>query len=180
MATGSIVIQDACVLINLLASGRFEDIAIGCSFRFAIASLVAQEALFLRNAEPEEREKINLQQFIEHQTLEILTVESEAEKLRYIELALELDDGEAESMAIAEARGLSLATDDKKARNIIQRRGMRIELWSTCGLLRHWQGKCAIPDNDLRRVLANISSRAKYQPKSGHPDFEWWAKILSK
>ena len=47
----SIVIQDACVLINLLASGRFEDIAIGCGFRFAIASVVSREALYLHNAE---------------------------------------------------------------------------------------------------------------------------------
>ena len=176
----SIVIQDACVLINLLASGRFEDIASGCGFRFAIASVVAQEALYLRNAESGEPEKIDLQQIVERGILDILNVESEAEKLRYIEIALDLDDGEAESIAIAEARSHALATDDKKARNIIQRRGLKIELWSTCGLLRHWQSKCSISENDLGIVLANISSRAKYRPKFGHPEFEWWAKILSK
>jgi len=86
----SIVIQDACVLINLLASGRFEDIASGCGFRFAIASV-----------------------------------------------------------------------------------------WSTCGLLRHWQNKCSISDSDLGGVLGKISSRAKYRPKFGHPEFEWWANLSS-
>jgi predicted nucleic acid-binding protein len=176
----SIVIQDACVLINLLASGRFNDIAKGCDFQFAIASVVVQEALFLHNAESGEREEIHLQQFIERGILEILTVETEAEKLRYIEMALDLDDGESESIAIAEARNFALATDDKKARNVIQRRRLKIELWSTCGLLQHWQSKCSIPDNDLSCVLANISIRAKYHPKFGHPDFEWWTKLHSK
>jgi predicted nucleic acid-binding protein len=175
----SIIIQDACVLINLLASGRFEDIANGCGFRFAIASVVAHEALFLHNAHSGERVRIDLQQIIDREILEMLAAESEAEKLRYIEIALDLDDGEAESVAIAEARGFALATDDKKARNIIQRRGLKIELWSTCELLRYWQGKSSISDDDLGSVLANISARAKYRPKFGHPDFEWWAKILS-
>jgi predicted nucleic acid-binding protein len=176
----SIVIQDACVLINLLASGRFDDIANGCGFRFAIASIVAQEALFLRNANSGKPEQIDLQPIIERDILEVLTVESEVEKLRYIDMTLDLDDGEAESIAIAETRSFALATDDKKARNIIQRRGLKIELWSTCGLLRYWQSKCSISDNDLGRVLINISSRAKYHPKFGHLDFEWWTKLLKQ
>src|SRR5580700_7033878 len=110
----SIVIQDACVLINLLASGRFEDIANGCGFRFAIASIVTQEALFLRADDGGEHKQIDLQPFIGSGILEVLTVESEAEKLRFIEMTLDLDDGEAESIAIAEARSFALATDDKK------------------------------------------------------------------
>ena len=176
----SIIIQDACVLINLLAGGRFEDMAHGCGFRFAIASIVAKEALFLRNIDSGEHEKIDLQPIIDRGLLEVLAVESNVEKLRYIEMALDLDDGEAESVAIAEARALALATDDKKARKIIERRGLKIELWSTCGLLQHWQSKCAVSDDELGSVLISISSRAKYSPKFGHMDFEWWTKLLPK
>jgi len=176
----SVVIQDACVLINLLASGRFDDIAVVCDFRFAMASIAAQEALFLRNADSGEQEQIDLQPIIKRGILEVLTVESEGEKLRYIEMTLDLDDGEAESIAIAEARSFALATDDRKARNVIQRRGLKIELWSTCGLLRHWQGKCSVSDDDMGGLLKNISGRAKYCPKTGHPDFDWWTNLISK
>ena len=175
----SIVIQDACVLINLLASGRFENIASGCGLRFAIASVVVQESMYLHNADSGEREMIDLKPLIEKGILETLTVESENEKLRYIELALNLDDGEAESVAIAEARNLALATDDRKARNLIQRAGLKIELWSTCSLLQHWQGKCSVSDKDLKSVLTNIFKRARYRPKLGHPDFKWWANLSS-
>ena len=176
----SIVIQDACVLINLLASGRFEDVASRCDLRFAIASVVAQEAMYLHNADSGESEMIDLNPLIGKGILETLTAESEDEKLRYIELALNLDDGEAESVAIAEARNFALATDDKKARNLIKREGLKIELWSTCALLRHWQSKCSISDSDTNSVLTNIFSRARYRPKSGHPDYDWWMNISPK
>jgi predicted nucleic acid-binding protein len=176
----SIVIQDACVLINLLAGGRFEDIASGCGLRFAIASVVAQETMYLHDADSGQREIIDLKPLIEKEILETLTAESENEKLRYIELALNLDDGEAESVAIAEARNFGLATDDRKARNLIQREGLKIELWSTCSLLRHWQSKCSVSDRELKNILTNIFKRARYRPKSGHPDFDWWTNLLSK
>jgi predicted nucleic acid-binding protein len=134
----------------------------------------------LHNAETGEREKINLQQFVQRGVLEILTVETETEKLRYIEIAIDLDDGEAESIAIAEARSYALATDDRKARNIIVGQSLKIELWSTCELLRRWQNECSILDEDLGGILANISRFAKYRPKCGHPDFDWWTKHCSK
>jgi predicted nucleic acid-binding protein len=176
----SIVIQDACVLINLLSSGRFEDIASGCGLHFAITQAAAREAMFLHDAESGERKRIDLQPFIEKGILETLAAESENEKLRYIELTLNLDDGEAESVAIAEARNFALATDDRKARNLIQREALKIELWSTCSLLQHWQRKCSVPDKDLKNVLANIFKRARYRPKFGHPDFDWWTNLSSK
>ena len=176
----SIVIQDACVLINLLASGRFDDIAGGCGLSIAIVSAVAKETMYLHNSDPDEREKIDLTPLFGKGILKILTAESENEKLRYIELTLNLDDGEAESVAIAEARNFALATDDKKARKLIQREGLKIELWSTCALLQHWQNECSISDRDMKSILTNIFSRARYRPKSGHPDFDWWMNILSK
>ncbi len=176
----SIVIQDACVLINLLASGRFEDIASGCGLGFAIASVVSQESIYLHNVDSGERELIDLKPLIEKGLLETLTAESESEKLRYIELALNLDDGEAESVAIAEARNFALATDDRKARNLIKRKGLKIGLWSTCSLLQLWQGKCSISDCDLKIVLTNIFKRGRYRPKVGHPDFDWWTNLSSK
>ncbi len=112
--------------------------------------------------------------------LETVAAQGDHEKLRYIELASKLDDGEAESIAIAEARNFALATDDRKGRNLIQSEGLKIELWSTCSLLKLWQTKRAISNNDLKGVLATIYQRARYRPKSGHPDHEWWINMGSK
>ena len=175
----SIVIQDACVLINLLASGRFEDIINGCGLSFAISQAVAREAMVLHYAETNEREKIDLQPLIGKGLLAVLAAESEAEKLRFIELTMNLDDGEAESVAIAEARHFALATDDRKARNLIQREGLNIELWSTCALLQHWQGRSSVADNEMIIILTHILQRARYRPKAGHPHFAWWTSLMS-
>jgi predicted nucleic acid-binding protein len=136
--------------------------------------------MYLHNSDSGERELIDLKPLIEKGLLETLAVENENEKLRYIELALSLDDGEAESVAIAEARGFGLASDDRKARNLIQREGLKIELWSTCSLLQQWQSNCSISDGELKSILTNIFKLARYRPKFGHPDFDWWIKLLPK
>ena len=176
----SILIQDACVLINLAASGRFQEIATQCGFQFAISSIVSKEALFLRDEDSGERERINLGDFVDRGMLTILTVQSEAEQLRFIELAMSLDDGEAEAIAIAEKRKYALATDDRKARNVILRQGLQVEIWSTCKLIQHWQQKCSISEVEVGIALASISSRAKYRPKPGHADCDWWNKLCPK
>lgn len=176
----AILIQDACVLINLLGSGRFNDLAAGCGIEFAIVSAVSRETLYLHSPDPSVREQINLQPLIKDGTLKILDPENENEKLRYIELALSLDDGEAESVAIAESRHFALATDDKKARKLIQNEGIKIELWSTCSLLQLWQNQCSVSDADMKIVIENIFNRARYRPKNGHPGFDWWVGLLSK
>lgn len=174
-----IVIQDACVLLNLLASGRFEDIAQGCGLKFTVVQMVARETLYLRDAATGEHERVDLQPLVDRSLLEVLSIAGHVEQLRYIELATDLDDGEAASMAIAESRRYALATDDKKARALIQRKGLKIELWSTFALLRHWQAKEKIPDSELGMVLINISNRARFRPKPGQPDFAWWSKLCS-
>jgi predicted nucleic acid-binding protein len=175
----AILIQDACVLINLLGSGRFRDIAAGCGLEFAIVSTVSRETLYLHSLDPSVREQIDLQPLVKDGILKILDPENEQEKLRYIELALSLDDGEAESIAIAESRNCALATDDKKARRVIQNEKIKIEIWSTCSLLQLWQKKCSISDADMKNVLQNIVARARYHPKTGHPDYNWWASLFS-
>lgn len=174
-----ILVQDACVLLNLLASGRFDDIATGCGLRFAVVSEVAGEALYLRDAASGEHEPVDLQVFIARGLLEVFALKGQAEQLRFIELAVDLDDGEAASIAIAEARGFALATDDIKARALIQRRAVKIKLWSTFELLRQWQSKAGTTDGELGGVLTNIANRAKFRPKQGHPEFGWWSKAVS-
>jgi len=175
----SILIQDACVLLNLLATGRFADIAGGCGLHFAVVSEVAGETLYLRDALPGEHETVDLQAFIARGLLAVFGIEGYAEQVRYIELAVELHDGEAASIAIAEARDFALATDDKKARAVIRRKGVKIKLWSTFELLRHWQAKVGISDAELGGVLMNVADRAKFRPKQGHPEFKWWSKAVS-
>jgi predicted nucleic acid-binding protein len=173
-----LVIQDACVLINLLATGRFKEIAQGIGHELAISKAAASEALFLRDPETGEKEPIELKPYIDARLLDILTVETLEERTSYVAYAAELDDGEAMSIALAECRQLALATDDRKARRLISTQKLAIELWSTVDVLKRWQAERRIAVEEMQAVLNRISQRARYFPKPGQPERIWWDSIL--
>jgi hypothetical protein len=52
----NLLLQDSCVLINLLATDRLEEIARHLAYQFAIASSVAAETIYLRRPEDKSRE----------------------------------------------------------------------------------------------------------------------------
>jgi predicted nucleic acid-binding protein len=173
-----LLLQDACVLINLLGSGRFADIVREVSRPVAVSASAARETLSLRDAETGEREPIELRGYIASDLIQILDVETERERARYVAYAAELEDGEAMSLALAECRGISLATDDCKARRLINEQGLSIELWSTVDILKAWAKAGKVPAAEVRTTLRQISMRARYRPRETHPDWKWWNRFL--
>ncbi len=172
-----LLLQDTCVLINLLGSGKFEDIVQKVGRPFAVSSSAVREALYLRNADSGEREAIDLQTHVVSGRIQILDIQDERELTRYVAYATELDDGEAMSLALAECRGISLATDDRKARRLIADQSLSIDLWSTVEILRVWAEAGNITAAEMRETLEQISKRARYRPKESHPDWEWWIRF---
>ncbi|HYJ06797.1 MAG TPA: hypothetical protein VEX43_16795 [Chthoniobacterales bacterium] len=169
-----IVLQDACVLLNLLATGCFEQLCGALDFEFVIARAAAEEALFLRDASTNENVVLDLTELVEKQLLSIVDVETDEERQRYIAYATELDDGEAMSLALAECRHIALATDDRKAIRLITEQKLPIDIWSTVGLLQEWQKKRSITKNEMRQILVAIRDRARFVPKRPPEDAAWW------
>jgi len=64
---------------------------------------------------------LNLDDSFSSGRLSSLTAEHGRELADYIDLAMELDDGEAESLALARNRGLVLVTDDRKVLRLTAR-----------------------------------------------------------
>lgn len=165
-----LLLQDACVLINLLATGRLEQIARDLRFQFAIVASVAAETVYLRRPEDGIRETADLTTHLESGLLRVLDVETDLERSRYLDYATELDDGEAMSLAIAECRRIRIAIEDRKARRLAAEEGVRIELWSTVDILQEWERARAMPCSEINDVLGKISSRARFRPR----DSCWW------
>ena len=174
MPDPSLLLQDACVLINLLATGRFEEIAGGIGLKMAVAQRVAAEAIFLLRPDTGEREPIGLQQYIDAGLLSVLSLETDQERSLFVAYAAELDDGEAMSLALAECRHLALATDDRKARRLISEQHLSLELWSTVDILKRWEVERHITKDEMRRALELITARASFRLKPSHPDSGWW------
>src|SRR5687768_768177 len=116
---------DACCLINLLAAGpailnpaaTFEH-KLGISLY--LPDIIAEEAMYI--IEPDEnaagkvrKGSIDLDPFLKNGLLNKCELFSEPEKELFVQLATQLDDGEAACLSIAKTRRWSFATDDRKA-----------------------------------------------------------------
>lgn len=173
----STVILDACVLINLLASGEFDGITDSANREFALCSKVREESMFLRpdDAGTLVLEPIALDEHVDSGRLRILFIEGDEEETLYVNYAANLDDGEAMSMALAESRGFVLATDDRKARRLFADvLGASSHLLSTAELLRDWADTHSVPPERVKSALHRIMNRARYTPNQNDSNFLWW------
>jgi predicted nucleic acid-binding protein len=171
------VILDTCVLINLLASGEFESIIDSRDEAFVICSKAQEETIYLRpdNTETGSLEPIALDALLNSNTLQLVLVENEREESLYVDYAAHLDDGEAMSLALAEARGFLLATDDNKARRLFAEAiGTSDSLVSTPDLMRGWAESRSISPKRLKSAVSRIMYRARFTPSRQDPNFSWW------
>jgi hypothetical protein len=180
MPSRPVAILDACVLINLLASGRAHDILAESRYQFGICSVVKNESIYLRamdlNAPPEE---VKLDLYLESNSLVVYELSGDGERELYIDFAAELDDGEAMSLALVHARGFAMASDDRKARRIfIGEVADPKRLLSTSQILKEWSEIVGLNPAGLKQVLFEVSRRGRFFPNSGDDYFEWWSKAM--
>jgi predicted nucleic acid-binding protein len=170
-----VILNDACVLLNLLATGRIEEVlgAFDCSF--GIVAEVAAETLYLKNPSAGTKDLVDIQPLVDDGILFITSVETAAEQSSFVHYAALLDDGEAMSLAIATERNWLLATDDRKTQNLIEREHLRVGPVTTVKLLQRWQSRRAIDDESMSKVLNRIWERASYRPKPSTDEGQWWA-----
>lgn len=169
-------IVDACVLINLLASGEIEEILRATECGTLICSVVENESIYLRTEDPKAPiDPINLAPLIGSGLLSVCHVEGDDEAELYVDYASALDDGEAMSLTIALSRGFVLATDERKARRLFLKNVSEPErLTSTSELVRRWAERMAVPIDRVKAALLNIEKRARYHPAKTDVNYKWW------
>jgi predicted nucleic acid-binding protein len=166
-------ILDTCVLINLLATDVFEELASTIAPSLFVCSAVAGESIYLRSLDPAKQpEHILLDEFFSSGILRDCDCESEIEEELYVKYAYDLDDGEAMTLAIAQARGLPVATDEKKARRVIANGAPSLRVISTPEILHFWSRNR--DHAEISRVLAAIRARARFYPGPDDPLSSWW------
>lgn len=171
------IILDACVLINLLASQEAEDILRSTGKECRVCMVVEKESFYLRPDDPQEDffESVKLDSLIKSGVLSLCDVEGAQEATLYVDYASRLSDGEAMSLAIAESRGYILASDDSKARRIFLESVIDSNrLTSTSELIRNWADSQSVPPAKLKSVLTRIRHRAHFLPSRKDPNFTWW------
>jgi len=162
---------DADVLMNLVASGQLAAIVDALQIRPVVAPAVASEVLFLfGEAAGDPPEPIDIVGLMDAGTLERASM-AEGETELYVELAAEVDDGEAQAIALAVARDTKVASDDKRACRAAEKRG--VEVVTTPELMERW-GRLLPADQGVGDCLRRIERRAHYRPSSKHPLSKWW------
>ncbi len=168
------IILDASCIINFYASGYFESIIRSLNHKCKIAMYVyKQEALTIYDSKIKAKESIQLDPFIENKLIEIVSPdEDELEAMLYF-VNLNLDDGEAYTIAIGKNRNWYIATDDKAAKNKLASLNYS-KIIDTPMIIKDWFKTSKIKQDDLSKCLQNIEQNGKFKPSKNHELENWW------
>ena len=176
-----ILLLDASCLLNLYATSRLLEVAQALPWQLAVVDYVMeQEALYVRTVELYEGEvetvQVDLSPLIEGGLLVVVRLETAGEEAHFVELAANLDDGEAMTGVIARNRGYAVAIDDRKARRVLGEWAPGVRLVSTLELMQQWGA--SVPIEDVSRALRSMRHGARYFPGPRDPQYEWWRNIV--
>jgi predicted nucleic acid-binding protein len=175
---GRPVVLDACVLICLAATGSLEEILRSAAPAAVVTRQVLDEALFWRVATPDgfELRSIDLGPAMSAGLVQAAAFATDAEAELFLDLAMQMETGEAASAAVAIHRNCWLATDERK---VIRLAGDRIGIIGTLDLVRDWGLINAVDDARMRELLLRIRQQ-RYRPASTHRHFTWWQQMLGE
>ncbi|MCI0514331.1 hypothetical protein L0128_14035 [candidate division KSB1 bacterium] len=175
------IILDACALLNLYASDYFSQILADVPSVFYILDLVKNESIYIRVPEnPGAKRSIQpfLDQLIHRELLKVTRLESSIEQHYFIDLATELEDGEAATIAKALVNKMQIVTDDRKAIRTIRKIDPEPKWLTSLDLIKIWGEMKPIDSQKLKCIFQNIQLRANYFPHQSHPLFSWWEAIM--
>jgi hypothetical protein len=173
-----VVVLDSCVVINLFATRIMSEIVASIEVAVTITKYtLAVEALWVgagRCSDPSsDVEAVDLRPLVDNEILQVLEpTPGEADKV--VELAADIDDGEAIAGAIAFGRGFAIATDDTKARSVFHSLAPPLSLVSTPEILKRWSSNTGASPAALREALRDIHQRARFHPAPADPLHSWW------
>ena len=177
-----VLLMDASCLLNLYATGRVADIAAALPWRLAVVDYVLEhETLYIRatvgSEEPGATVPVDLSPLVEAGLLLVVRLEGPGEQAYFVELAADLDDGEAMTGAMAINRGFAVAIDDRKARRVLGEKAPELRLLSTLELLHLWSA--AVPDQEVGRALEAMRYGARYVPGNRDLLYGWWRDLVT-
>jgi hypothetical protein len=174
------LLLDACVALNLLASGiDLSDLAAAANVRLLMTSVVVSEMLWLDPLDPADpRERFDSDALTARGV--VLVELDEVESARFVDLARDIDDGEASTIAVAVHRALRVATDDRKALRLATSQSPPIEVVRTTELVRRWAEVSGADAERVTQVVRSIQTRSSYFPPRDDPQLNWWTEVIGE
>jgi hypothetical protein len=166
---------DACSIINLFCGwGGIQELH-GFGSSWSTTATALDE---FKEARSEQPDGVIVRMSLDRATLLLqypLRVHSEltAEELTTsVALAEDVDDGEAEVLAVAYHRSLVFVSDDRIAVTVAERLG--VPSVSSLDLISQWAGLDRARPGMLPEILRRIEVLARYVPPQTHAKKPWW------
>jgi hypothetical protein len=174
-------VLDACTLLNLRAGWGHLSALLNSDTRWVVGERALQEAQFTYEFDAVgQRQKVQLTArcLVEEGGLEVLSLQPN-ELPVFIDFASQLDDGEAEALALAATRGFAVVSDDGLARKIASQHSPSIACLSTPEVLRLWAENHPERTAQLPQVLHRIQTLARFQPSVKRSEERvWWQSYV--
>ncbi len=163
-------VVDACCLIDLLASRQAEAILRATGHTWHVPSSVQAEVQYVRQHDPDNpgsyrNVPVDLTPLVKSGVLTPCQPDDPQEQAQYVHYAtLFRSDGEAMCLALAECRGWTVATDDRRAILVAQQAGLAVV--SCPELVKAWADATRTDTSTLKQVLNDIQMLAQFRPNS--------------
>lgn len=169
---------DACSIINLFCGweGIEELHTFGTSWSTTTTALREFKEVRIQQADGTIiRSPIEHSVVLQQYPLAILSDLSDSELETATDLSIEIDDGEAECLAVALHRDLVFVSDDSLAIAVAESRG--VQAASSLDLISQWADLDPSRSALLLSILERIELLARYVPPRNHPRRGWWEGI---
>jgi hypothetical protein len=172
---------DACCLLNLLATAREVEIVEVLGLVLLTTPKARAEVQYLAGPRDEDGQPTRTP--VDTGALEragrLVVRALDPGSSGYFEKAAErLRDADASVVALAVARGASLATDDAKVRRNVPLIFPELSLRSTLWLVRGAAGAAGWAQDVQRAVALGLLIRGNFLPPKKDPDRDWFAALL--
>jgi predicted nucleic acid-binding protein len=174
-------VLDACALVNLHCGwgGLAELREFGESW--SIGDIALGEAMFVREFDASGglfKVTLNSAAVLAQSGLHVISLDGADEQASLIEFAMELDDGEAQALALAVHRKRVLVTDDRPAIRVASGLHPTVQTMGTPEILMAWAN--ANPKHRVRlpEVVRRVAVLGPFQLKKTSPHYEWWQALL--
>jgi len=174
---------DACCLIDLLASGHAAAVLRASGFAWQLPIAVQAEVRYVRQPDPADATAVvriaaDLGPLLNAGVLTLCQCETESETDSFVRYAAQFrSDGEAMCLALAENRGCSVATDDRKAIRVARQTGLHV--LSSPELLKTWAENERPQPKVISQALQSIERLAQFRPNESMPAYRWWTDRLN-
>jgi hypothetical protein len=175
-------ILDCCSLLNLYTGWRGLEELRELGLDWHICEAVVGETEYTREYDGKGGKNIvpvDISRFLESGMLNPVKPKTDTEFADYVSFAMEIDDGEAQAIAIAKCRNYVLLTDDRRAANFARRRDVGVRIISTPEILKAWADRAEQNEERLFDIIPRIAELAKYSPAPDAPLSAWWLKYNS-